>query len=162
MPRTYQSTVRYGVTSSDPYGPGASTVASLRALLESLAQRDEARLALLQGALGAIPATAALSLLRTTFTDHGERNKAFGIYGSLAVVGGAVGLLLGGVLTAYLTWRGCLYVDIAFAVPASLGASTLPHHQDHGSRLKLDVPGTVTAAYLLGQPASTSASAGRD
>src|SRR5213079_572885 len=59
----------------------------------------------LQGAFGALLAPAALSLLTTTFTDPKERAKAFGIYGAIAGAGGAVGLLLGGVLTEYLDWR---------------------------------------------------------
>jgi MFS family permease len=63
-----------------------------------------------QGAFGALLAPAALSLLQTTFTDPGERRSAFAIYGAIAGAGGAVGLLLGGVLTEYLSWRWCLDV----------------------------------------------------
>ncbi|MYZ13727.1 MFS transporter, partial [Streptomyces sp. SID337] len=71
-----------------------------------------------QGVFGALLAPAALSLLTTTFTDPRERAKAFGIYGAIAGAGGAVGLLLGGVLTEYLNWRWCLYVNLAFALVA--------------------------------------------
>jgi len=99
----------------------------------------------LQGAFGAILAPAALSLLNTTFTDLEERNKAFGVYGGIAVAGAAIGLLLGGVLTEYLTWRWCLYVNILIAIPATFGAVSLLHHQNHGSGRKLDIPGTLTA-----------------
>src|SRR6476660_2793672 len=53
----------------------------------------------LQGVFGALLAPAALSLLNTTFTDAKERAKAFSVYGAIAGAGGAVGLLLGGVLT---------------------------------------------------------------
>src|SRR5207248_1965865 len=63
-----------------------------------------------QGLCGAFLAPSALSLLTTTFTDSRERGKAFGVYGAIAGAGGAVGLLLGGVLTEYLSWRWCLYV----------------------------------------------------
>src|SRR5580693_5551811 len=59
----------------------------------------------LQGAFGAILAPAALSTLTVTFTDPAERGRAFGVYGAIAGAGGAVGLLLGGVLTEYLSWR---------------------------------------------------------
>src|SRR6266545_1988312 len=79
----------------------------------------------LQGAFGALLAPAALSLLTTTFTNPDERGKAFGIYGAIAGGGGAVGLLLGGVLTESLSWRWTMYVNLAFAVPAALGALAL-------------------------------------
>ena len=65
-----------------------------------------------QGAFGAFLAPAALSLLSTTFSDPKERGKAFGVYGAIAGGGGAVGLVLGGVLTEYLSWRWCLYVNL--------------------------------------------------
>lgn len=53
----------------------------------------------LQGVFGALLAPAALSLLNTTFTDARERARAFSVYGAIAGAGGAVGLLLGGILT---------------------------------------------------------------
>ena len=61
-----------------------------------------------QGAFAALLVPAALSLLTTTFTDPKERNTAFGIFGAIAGAGGAVGLLLGGLLTEYLSWRWTL------------------------------------------------------
>ena len=72
----------------------------------------------LQGAFGALLAPAALSLLTTTFTETSERNKAFGIYGAIAGSGASVGLLLGGILTQYLDWRFCMYVNLLFAAVA--------------------------------------------
>jgi len=75
--------------------------------------------------------------------------KAFGLYGGIAVAGGAIGLLLGGVLTEYLSWRWCLYVNIFFAIPAALGAIRLLHRQDDGAGLRLDIPGTATASLGL-------------
>jgi MFS family permease len=80
----------------------------------------------LQGAFGALLAPAALSLLSTTFADPAERGKAFGVYGAIAGAGGAVGLLLGGVLTEYLSWRWSMYVNMAFALPASCSWRTRP------------------------------------
>ena len=76
----------------------------------------------LQGVFGAVLAPAALSTLVNTFTNPKDRAKAFGIFGSVAGGGGAVGLVLGGVLTEYLSWRWCLYVNLAFAgqSPASV------------------------------------------
>ena len=73
----------------------------------------------LQGAFGALLAPAALSLLAVTFTDAKERAKAFGIYGAIAGGGGAVGLILGGVLTEYLDWRWTFFVNIPFAIVAA-------------------------------------------
>ena len=81
-----------------------------------------------QGVFGAILAPASLSLLATTFTDPEERGKAFGIFGALAGSGAAVGLLLGGVLTQYLTWRWCLYVNLIFAGLGIAGALAFLHN----------------------------------
>ena len=83
----------------------------------------------LQGMFGALLAPSALSLLTTTFTDPRERGTAFGIYGAIAGGGGAVGLLLGGVLTEYLSWRWCLYVNVVIAVPAIFAAVVLLTNQ---------------------------------
>jgi EmrB/QacA subfamily drug resistance transporter len=99
----------------------------------------------LQGAFAALLAPAALSLLTTTFTEPGERGKAFGIYGAIAGGGGAAGLLLGGVLTQYLSWRWSLYVNLALAVPAALGALALLQNQAIAVKPKFDVPGTLAA-----------------
>ncbi len=74
-----------------------------------------------QGAFGALLAPAALGLLTTTFSDSRERGKAFGVYGAIAGGGGAVGLVLGGLLTEYLSWRWCLYVNLFFAGIAAVG-----------------------------------------
>jgi EmrB/QacA subfamily drug resistance transporter len=98
-----------------------------------------------QGLFGALLAPAALSLLTTTFTEESERNKAFGVYGAIAGTGGAIGLLLGGILTEYLSWRWTMYVNLAFAVPAAFAALALLHNQVADKRPRLDVPGTLTA-----------------
>jgi EmrB/QacA subfamily drug resistance transporter len=103
----------------------------------------------LQGLFGALLAPAALSLLTTTFTEPGERNKAFGVFGAIAGSGAAVGLLLGGILTEYLSWRWCLYVNLAFSVVAITGALTLLRNEVHPNAPKLDIPGTVTASAGL-------------
>jgi EmrB/QacA subfamily drug resistance transporter len=103
----------------------------------------------LQGAFGALLAPAALGLLTTTFTEPAERGKAFGIFGAIAGGGAAVGLLLGGILTETLSWRWCLYVNLAFAVPAALAAMVLLHNQVPAQRPRLDIPGTITASAGL-------------
>ncbi|MCU1658846.1 MAG: Puromycin resistance protein pur8 [Pseudonocardiales bacterium] len=81
----------------------------------------------LQGGFAALLAPTALSLVAVTFTDPKDRAKAFGVYGAVASAGGAAGLLLGGVLTEYLQWRWCLYVNVLIAVGALLaGRAVLP------------------------------------
>ncbi|MEV6007487.1 MFS transporter [Streptomyces sp. NPDC051976] len=103
----------------------------------------------LQGAFGAVLAPAALSLLTTTFTDPKERAKAFGIYGAIAGAGAAVGLLLGGILTEYLDWRWCLYVNLIFALVAFIGGLRLLKAGAPADRPDLDVPGTVIVSAGL-------------
>jgi EmrB/QacA subfamily drug resistance transporter len=94
-----------------------------------------------QGAFGALLAPAALSLLTTTFANTKDRGKAFGVFGAIAGAGGAVGLLLGGLLTQYLDWRWCLYVNLIFAAIACAGAFTLLSQSPDGQRPRLDLPG---------------------
>jgi EmrB/QacA subfamily drug resistance transporter len=103
----------------------------------------------LQGVFGALLAPAALSLLTTTFLDEGERAKAFGIFGAVAVGGAAIGLILGGVLTEYLNWRWCLFVNLVFAVPAALAAMSLLRNEVPERRSRIDLPGTLTATTGL-------------
>jgi EmrB/QacA subfamily drug resistance transporter len=103
----------------------------------------------LQGAFGALLAPAALSLLTTTFNEPAERGKAFGIFGAVAVGGAAIGLLLGGILTEYLSWRWCLYVNLLIAVPAALAGLALLHNVVPAVKPRLDIPGTVTASTGL-------------
>jgi EmrB/QacA subfamily drug resistance transporter len=97
-----------------------------------------------QGAFGALLAPAALSVLTTTFSDPRERGRAFGVYGAIAGGGGLVGLLLGGVLTEYLDWRWCLYVNLIFAVAAAAGAMVfLSGQRPAAGRARLDVIGAL-------------------
>ncbi|TRV74689.1 MFS transporter [Streptomyces sp. 130] len=103
----------------------------------------------LQGLFGALLAPAALSLLTTTFTVPKERAKAFGIYGAIAGAGGAVGLLLGGVLTEYLDWRWCLYVNLGFAFLAFTGGWRLLTAGAPADRPRLDIPGTLLVSAGL-------------
>lgn len=105
----------------------------------------------LQGAFAALLAPAALSLISITFTEDRERAKAFGVYGAIAGGGGAVGLIMGGVLTEYTTWRWCLFVNVPIAVIAALAAlHTIPRVAPEPGPRRYDVPGaiTVTAGSL--------------
>jgi EmrB/QacA subfamily drug resistance transporter len=102
-----------------------------------------------QGIFAALLAPAALSLLTTTFTDPQERGKAFGIFGAIAGAGAGVGLLLGGVLTQYLSWRWSLYVNLIFAAVAGTGALLWLSKHARTTKPRLDIPGTLTATAGL-------------
>ena len=102
-----------------------------------------------QGAFGALLVPSALSLLTTTFTEPKERGKAFGIYGAIAAAGGAIGLLLGGALTQYLSWRWTLYVNLIFAGAAFIGGAILLTKQSSQVKPKLDIPGVLLVSSAL-------------
>jgi EmrB/QacA subfamily drug resistance transporter len=97
----------------------------------------------LQGAFGALLAPSVLSLLATTFTDPRERGRAFGIYASIAIGGAAFGLILGGILTQYLDWRWCLYVNLPIAVTVAIAAFLMIPKQAGRSDVRLDIPGAL-------------------
>jgi EmrB/QacA subfamily drug resistance transporter len=103
----------------------------------------------LQGAFGAILAPAALGTLVSTFRNPRERGRAFGVFGSVAGGGGAVGLILGGVLTEYLSWRWTLYVNLIFAAAAVAGALMYMRTQKPAVRPRLDWAGTLLACSGL-------------
>src|SRR6202043_2118535 len=103
----------------------------------------------LQGVFGAILAPAALGTLVSTFRDPRERGRAFGVFGSVAGGGGAVGLILGGVLTQYLSWRWTLYVNLIFAAIAVSGALMYMRTSKPASRPRLDWAGTLLACSGL-------------
>jgi EmrB/QacA subfamily drug resistance transporter len=96
-----------------------------------------------QGVFAALLAPAAVSLLTTTFTDRKERGKAFGAFGAVAAGGSALGLLIGGALTSYASWRWCLYVNLVFAAIAITGGVLLLGRQPKTPGARLDVPGVA-------------------
>ncbi|MDE3064304.1 MAG: MFS transporter [Acidobacteriota bacterium] len=99
----------------------------------------------LQGIFGALLAPAALSLISVTFTDSKERARAFGVYGALSGVGAAIGLIAGGLLTQYLSWRWCLFVNTPMAIVAmSLAIPELNESKVDGHP-HYDVPGALSA-----------------
>lgn len=104
----------------------------------------------LQGVFAALLAPAALSLLSTTFTGGRERATAFGVFTAVAGAGGAIGLLLGGVLTEYSSWRWTLLVNVFFAVVAVLGAIFFVQDAGDRGRQRVDVAGTILASVGLG------------
>src|SRR6202161_3231353 len=98
----------------------------------------------LQGVFGAILAPAALGTLVSTFRDPRERGKAFGVFGSVAAGGGAVGLILGGILTEYFSWRWTLYVNLFFAGLVIAGALIYIRSGSRpATRPRMDWPGAV-------------------
>ncbi|MEV7796642.1 MFS transporter [Streptomyces sp. NPDC087512] len=97
----------------------------------------------LQGGFAALLGPSALSLLTVTFTRPGERAKAFGIWGAVTAVGGAIGLLAGGALTDYLDWRWCLYVSVPIALIAVAGGYAMIAESRSGGRARFDVPGVL-------------------
>ena len=102
-----------------------------------------------QGAFGALLAPSVLALLTTTFTDPDERGRAFGIYGAIAGAGGALGLLLGGILTSYASWRWTLFVNLVFAASAIAGAVLWLKSDEGADHDPMDLLGLVLVATGL-------------
>jgi len=117
----------------------------------------------LQGIFAALLAPAVLAVLTTTFTDDAERGRAFGIWAAIATAGAALGLIFGGVLTQYLGWRWCLFVNVPIAVVVAVGVAVTVPARAHRAGVRLDLPGTVLGCggvaalvYGLGQAAGAS------
>src|SRR5580698_10326174 len=102
-----------------------------------------------QGGFAALLAPAALSLITVIFTDLKELNKAFGIFGAVSGSAGAVGLLLGGLLTDYVDWRWCMYVNIVLAVVGITGGLTLLHNSAEPGKPRLSVPSTIVGSAAI-------------
>ena len=119
---------------------------SLASAVGGLAQSFDVLVAAraLQGVFAALLAPSALSLLTVTFAGSADRNRALGIYGAVAGGGGALGLLLGGVLTQVLSWRWCLYVNLVIAVPTTIVALRLLVNHSDPDRARIDIPGVLT------------------
>ena len=98
----------------------------------------------LQGVFAALLAPAALALITVTFHDPKERAKAFGVFGAISGGGAAIGLLLGGVLTEYLSWRWCLAVNTPIAVLAALLAVRFVRESKAHGNTSYDIPGAIT------------------
>ncbi len=101
-----------------------------------------------QGCGAAIAAPSALSLLATTFPAGPARTRALGVYGAMGGLGSVLGLLLGGALTEYLSWRWVLFINVPIAVLVLIGTGVLvPGGREHGT---LNVTGAATATLGIG------------
>jgi len=96
-----------------------------------------------QGAGGAIAAPTALALLATTFTEPAARARAFGLFAAMGASGGAVGLLVGGALTDYASWRWALFINAPIGLLVLILAPRVLH-ESQGSGTKLDLPGALS------------------
>lgn len=156
---TFGGFLLLGGRAADLYGRrkifiGAVAAFSAMSLLCGLAQNDTwiilARAA--QGLAGAIMSPAALSIVLTEFSEGKERNAALGVWAAVAAGGSAVGVLLGGVLTQYLSWRWNFFVNVPVGIAVVIAAMRLlPHHEGEENRkIKLDLPGaaSVTAGLM--------------
>ena len=103
----------------------------------------------LQGAFAALMAPAALSLVTVTFTEPKERAKAFGVFGALAGGGAAIGVIVGGILTEYASWRWCLGVNVPVALIVAAAALPLVHESKAHGDTRYDVPGVLLATVGL-------------
>lgn len=104
----------------------------------------------LQGAFAALMAPAALSLITVTFTEPKERAKAFGVYGGISGGGAAVGLILGGALTEYASWRWTLLVNTPIAFATAIAAVWLVRESRAEGKARYDIPGVITSTLGLG------------
>ena len=103
----------------------------------------------LQGVFGALLAPAVLSIISVTFTDPKERAKAFSSIGAIAGGGAAIGLILGGTLTEYFSWRWCLGVNVPIALIVGASAAKWLHDSHAEGEHGYDFPGVVTATSGL-------------
>ena len=103
----------------------------------------------LQGVFGALLAPAALAIISVTFTIPKERAKAFGVIGAISGGGAAIGLILGGTLTEYFSWRWCLGVNVPIAMLAFILATKFVHESKAAGDRTYDIPGVITATAGL-------------
>jgi EmrB/QacA subfamily drug resistance transporter len=131
---------------------GGIVLFSVASLLGGFATTQEWLLAAraLQGVGGAIIAPTALSLVTTNFPEGPPRNRAMAVYSAMSIAGGAVGLILGGVLTTYLSWRWVLFVNVPIGLLCTVLAPRLlvESHAQSENR-EFDIPGAVTVTAGL-------------
>ena len=99
----------------------------------------------LQGAFAALLTPSVLATLAATFPTPTERGKAFGIYGTAMGSSSGLGVVLGGILTAYLDWRWCMYVNLPIAVAAGFGVLYAVRPAPPASGVRIDLVGVLLA-----------------
>jgi EmrB/QacA subfamily drug resistance transporter len=147
---TFGGLLLFGGRTGDLYGKRRMfmigiTVFALSSLLGGLAQNDVWLIITrgMQGIGGAIAAPTALSLIATNFPEGRERNRAMGVYAAMSGGGGAVGLLLGGILTSYVSWRWIFFINVPIAAVVLFLAPRALNESETTSG-HLDVPGALT------------------
>jgi EmrB/QacA subfamily drug resistance transporter len=97
----------------------------------------------IQGLFAALLAPAALSLISVTFTEVKERSRAFAVYGAISGGGSAIGLILGGALTEYASWRWCLLINVPIAILAAVAGTILVTESKSRGGSSYDIPGAI-------------------
>ena len=147
---TFGGLLLFGGRTGDLYGKRRMfmvgiAVFALSSLLGGFAQSDVWLIITrgMQGVGGAIAAPTALSLIATNFPEGKERNRAMGVYAAMSGGGGALGLLLGGILTSYVSWRWIFFINVPIAaIVLFLAPRALNESQTTSGHL--DVPGALT------------------
>lgn len=128
---------------------GAVSVFALASLACGLAQSDTMLIVTraIQGLAGAFMSPAALSIVLSEFEEGKDRNTAMGVWAAVSAGGAAAGVLLGGVLTQYLSWRWNFFVNVPVGIIVVFTAlRMLPHHiGEENKKIDLDLPGAITA-----------------
>jgi EmrB/QacA subfamily drug resistance transporter len=123
---------------------GFATASAIGGLATSFTMLVAARV--VQGASGAMLAPAALAGIAAAFTDAHERARAFGVFGAISASGASIGLILGGALTEYLSWRWVMYVNVVIAAIALVAGGALMPAEDGPRRRKaIGSPGAALA-----------------
>lgn len=133
---------------------GGIAVFTLASLAGGLAWNPASLLAArgVQGLGAAVMAPATLTVLGTTFTDKERRARAFGLWGAVAAGGGAIGALVGGAITEWLSWRWILLVNVPVGVLLTAGAAyAVTESRKEDDDRRMDLPGAlaITAGLIL-------------
>jgi len=128
-----------------------TTIFAIASLLGGLAQGSTELIVFraIQGLGGALLSPAALSLVLTIFKEGPERNRALGIWSMVAGGGGAVGLVLGGLLTQYVDWRWTFFINVPIGIAVLLLAPRFVPASLPSAKQKLDIAGAFTITGSL-------------